>query len=158
MNARPVVGVVVGGVTDIVATNLFVLPLVVYVAATRDLSGIPPEQAGNRMLAMISETPSLQAAGWFLGLSATVLGGYVSARIARRAEVKFGAMSAWLCMSLGVYGLVAHVGTAPLWQHALAFVLSPTFGALGGHLRARQIRRRRDDDSGGGAVPAIVPG
>jgi hypothetical protein len=155
MQARPVVGVVVGGVTDIVATNFLVMPLMVYVAATRDLSGISPEQVGIRMLAMIGESPSLQAAGWFLGLSATVLGGYVSARIARRDEVKFGALSAWLCMSLGVYGLVAQVGNAPLWQHALALVLSPTFGALGGHLRARQIRRR--DDGGGGAAPVIVP-
>jgi hypothetical protein len=155
MQARPVVGVVVGGVTDIVATNFFVMPLMVYVAATRDLSGISPEQVGIRMLAMIGESPSLQAAGWFLGLSATVLGGYVSARIARRDEVKFGALSAWLCMSLGIYGLIAQSGSAPLWQHALAFVLSPTFGAFGGYLRARQIRRR--DEGGGGAAPVIVP-
>ena len=155
MQTRSVVGVVVGGVTDIVATNLFVFPLMVYVAATRDLAGIPSGQVGPRMVAMIGESPGLQASGWFLGLCGTVLGGYVAARIARRAEVKHGALSAWLCMSLGVYGLIAQVGSAPLWQHALALVLSPTFGAFGGYLRTRQRRGREGGDSG--AVPAITP-
>ena len=155
MQIRSVIGVVLGGVTDIVATNLFVLPLMIYVAATRDLGGIPSGEVGHRMVAMIGESRSLQAAGWFLGLSATILGGYVAALIARRAEIKHGASSAWLCMSLGVYGMIAHIGSAPLWQHTLALVLSPTFGAFGGYLRARQRRGREGD--GSGAVPAIAP-
>ena len=139
MRIRSIVGVAVGGVVDIVCTNLLTMPLLVYIAATHDLSAVPREQAGTRLMTLMQATPGLQAAGWFLGLTATVLGGYVSARIARRAEVVHGASSAWLCMSLGVYGIAAGVGSAPMWQHVLAFVLSPTFGAFGGYLRRRQI-------------------
>jgi MFS family permease len=144
MRIRSVVGVVVGGVVDIVSTNLLTIPLMVYVAATHDLSSVPPAQAGTRMFAIIGGSVGLQVTGWFLGLLATVLGGHIAARIARRAEIVHGALSAWFCMGLGVYGLVAGIGAAPAWQHALAFILSPTFAAFGGYLRLRQRGGRGD--------------
>ena len=130
---------------DIVSTNLLMFPLMVYVAATHDMSSVPKGQAGARMIAILGESAGLQVAGWFLGLLATVLGGYVAARIARRAEIVHGALSAWFCMGLGVYGLAVGIGAAPAWQHALAFVLSPTFAAFGGYLRRRQAGRKGDD-------------
>jgi len=154
MQIRPVVAVVVGGVVDIVSTNLLTMPLLIYIGATNDFTGVPREQIGARALALMSESPGIQAAGMFLGLSATVLGGYVSARLARRAEIRYGASSAWLCMASGVYGLVAQPGAAPLWQPALAFMLSPVFAALGGYLRLRQ--RRRGEGEGGGTMPVVV--
>ena len=135
MRTRSVVGVVVGGIADILATNLLAFPFLIYVMVTRDLSGVPRTEIGTAALAAILASPVLQITGWALGLTATVLGGYLAARIARRAEVVHGALSAWLCMGLGVYSMFAGDHTAPLWQHVLAFVLSPVFGAFGGYLR-----------------------
>ena len=57
-------------------------------------------------------------------------------------------------MGAGVYALATPGHMAPMWQHVLAFILSPTFGALGGHLRLRQLRPGRGD--GGGAVGATA--
>lgn len=150
MRTRSVVGVLVGGLTDIVATNILVLPLLVYVAMTHDFTGVPPGNVGVRMLEIMRDSSGTQVTGWLLGLGATALGGYVAARIARTAEVKHGAWSGWLCMGLGIYSLFAASSTVPMWQHALAFVLSPTFGAFGGYLRLRQVSREKGGDSGVG--------
>jgi hypothetical protein len=156
MRTRAAVGIIVGGVTDILATNVFTLPLMIYIGATGDFAGVPTEQMGARAISIMQGSSSLQIAGWMLGLSATILGGYVAARIARADEVRHGAFSAWLCMSLGVYALFSHATpAAPMWQHLLALVLAPTFGALGGLLRKRQIDRDRDDKS---LAPQIVAG
>jgi hypothetical protein len=68
----------------------------------------------------------------------SVLGGYVAARIAKRGELLNGALSAYLCIGVGVYGMIAGHSAIPLWQHLVAFVGSPILGALGGYLWMRQ--------------------
>lgn len=140
MKLRPAVGVLVGGVSDIVATNILTLPLFVYIASVSDLSSTSTG-AGPAVFGALQASAGLQAVAWMLGLVATILGGYVAALIARSAHVGSGALSSWLCVASGVYGMVAGVGGGPLWQHILAFILSPTFGALGGYLRLRQVQR-----------------
>ena len=142
MRTRSAVGILVGGVLDIMATTVLTFPLMVYVAATRDLARLAPAEQGARRLGEL-QTPGLQTAGWALGLAATALGGYVAARIARRAELAHGALSSWLCDGLGVHGLRVGPHTARLWQHLLAFVLSPAIGAFGGYLRQRQLASGR---------------
>ena len=125
---------------DIIATSLLSIPLFVYLAATQDLSRVPPEEAGVAMVAALQGAPALQLAAWMLGLAATILGGYMAALIARAPHVLHGALSAWLCMGIGIHAIASGGDGAPLWQHLLALVLSPAFGALGGYLRLRQER------------------
>ncbi|MCG2641381.1 hypothetical protein ACFPFP_18750 [Bradyrhizobium sp. GCM10023182] len=71
-----------------------------------------------------------------LGGLCSVLGGYVSARIARHDEVLNGALASILCVGLGIYA--AARGTGHLWLDILYLPLGPALAALGGYLRSRQ--------------------
>src|SRR5215207_3911448 len=113
MKLRPAVGVLIGGVSDIVATNIITLPLFMYVASTSSSPGAAGGGAGSAVLGALQASPSLQVATWILGLLATILGGYVAAFIARTTHVRCGALSSWLCVASGIYGMVAGVGEAP---------------------------------------------
>lgn len=152
MRLRSATGIIVGGIVDILATNLLTFPLMVYAAIAHDLTRLPSDKVGPALVAALQGSPSLQLVAWGLGLVATTLGGYVAAVIGREAPVRLGALSAWLCMGLGIYSLVAPEYTVPMWQHVLAFVLSPAFGAVGGHLRQR--RTFAQDDRRSAAVSA----
>jgi hypothetical protein len=80
------------------------------------------------------------------------LGGYVAARLARRGEVVNGALSAYLCVGLGIVSWVTGSASLPAWQHVVAFVVSPALGAVGGYLRLKQVRSA-DNRS----IPTPVP-
>jgi hypothetical protein len=153
MRIRSIVGVLVGGVTDILATNLFTIPLVIYVMATHDLQRQPSDQSTRQLVAVMHDSTGIQIATWVFGLCASAFGGYIAARIAQRDEVKYGALSSWLCIGFGIYGLVKPQLPLPWWQHLLAFVLSPLCGALGGYLRLRQARPGDEGPPEGAVVP-----
>ena len=76
--------------------------------------------------------------------SPLVLGGYLAARVAKRGEVLNGALSAYFCVGLGIYGMAVGQAAVPVWQHLVSFVASPALGALGGYLRLRQTSRPED--------------
>ena len=139
MNMRSTVGVLVGGVVDIVATNIFALPVIVYVMVRDHPVGACAAQTLARV---IGADPSLVATTMLLGGLASVLGGYTAAWIARRNHLLIGALSAYLCMISGIVALVHDTtGAAPLVQHLGFLVLSPALGLLGGYLRSLQMRR-----------------
>jgi hypothetical protein len=124
-------GVAIGNVVDIVASNIVMLPVIVYIVMTAG-SGSSPEA-----IAVAVKTSSVfVAASTFLGGLCSILGGYVSARIAKHDEVLNGTLAALLCVALGVYALVK--GSGNMWLHVLYVPMSLALGALGGHLRARQ--------------------
>ena len=138
MNARSIAAVLVGGVVDIAATNVFALPLVVYVVF-RD-HPVGPD-AVQTMLHTISSDPALVATSMFFGCLASVLGGYTAAWMAGRNQLLVGALSAYLCTAFGIASLVHGTPGVSLQQHLGSFVLSPALGLLGGYLRSLQSRR-----------------
>jgi MFS family permease len=142
--------ITVGGIVDIVATTALAIPLLVYAAIESGLSSLPPAEQTDALAQAMQASSGLQIAGWALGVLASVLGGYVAARIARRDEVLHGALSAFLCLALGVYALASGSGDNHVWQHVAGFVLSPALGAFGGYLR----QRRTNSSDGEGLTPA----
>jgi hypothetical protein len=130
-------GVAIGNVVDILASNVVAIPVMIYFAASAS--------TGSQPIAPESVTEMLRANNAFLAVSSllgglcSILGGYVSARIARHDEVLNGALSSILCIGFGIYAIVN--GTSRLWLHLLYLILSPAFGALGGYLRSRQVAR-----------------
>jgi hypothetical protein len=138
MKVRSVVGVIVGGVVDIVATNVFGIPLVIYVMYRDHLAGAG---AARALASAITSDPSIVVTMMVLGGVASVLGGYTAAWIAGRSFLVIGAFSAWFCTVFGIMSLVHDDAGTSLLQHLGGLVLSPALGLLGGYVRSLQTRR-----------------
>jgi hypothetical protein len=128
-------GVAIGNVVDIVASNVVMVPVVIYLVASAK-TGSPPDHGAGSATEALKTSNVFLAASTILGGLCSILGGYVSARIAKHDEVLNGALSSVLCIGFGVYGVVN--GTSRLWLHLLYLPLSAALGALGGYLRSRQ--------------------
>jgi hypothetical protein len=133
-------GVVLGSITDIVATNILAIPLIVYITATRHLASIPKDQLSGVLLQTMQNDPVLYTTQLLIGSFCSMLGGYVAARIAKHGEILNGALAAFLCVGGGLYALVFASSHAPLWQHVVGFVASPALSAFGGYLRLKTMR------------------
>lgn len=120
-------GVVIGNITDIVATYAVMIPLMVYFVIS---SGLPAAK-------IFKESTILYASYVILGAVCSVLGGYVSARIAKHDELLNGALSSILCVVGGMYAVISGAAADDLWMHLVFLPLSPALGALGGYLRSR---------------------
>jgi hypothetical protein len=134
-------GVLVGGVVDIVATNVLAIPVIFAAAdmANADLTGAARDQIVPIITGVLRDHPVLYIAGFVGGAMASVLGGYVAARMAKRGHLWNGALSSYLCIGSSIYALVTGAGgTIPLWQHIAFLPLSPTLGALGGYIAAKR--------------------
>jgi len=142
MRKISIVGAGIGGVVDIVATNVVSLPVVMYVMVSQGLMNVPKAELTLQVMAGIKASPGLYVTLGLLGCLCSVLGGYVAALIARRAEVLNGALSAYLCLAFSVWGLASGQEQLPLWLHLFLLPLSPFLGALGGYLRLLRLRRK----------------
>ncbi len=139
MNKISVKGVVVGGVTDIVATMALTIPLIVYLIAT-ELTGTPKDPLQAAIMAAIRANPLLYGLQSLIGLACSVLGGYVAARVAKHDELLNGLLASFLPVALGVYSLATGKDSGPLLLPVLLLIASPLCSRLGGHLRLVQIR------------------
>lgn len=136
-------GVVVGGIVDIVATNIFGIPLVAYAMRNIEVAHTPKDQLTAAVIASLHASPGLATAQFLIGTACSVLGGYVAAWLARHDERLNGALSAWLCIASGLYGTATMHGTpGTIWLQLADFVLAPAAGLVGGYLRHLQIRSR----------------
>lgn len=126
--------VLIGGVLDIVLSNLTAIPMLIYAAIRLETWKLPESERGAAMVAALTTDPGLFATGMFVGSLCSIVGGYLAARIAKHDAVLNGAASAWLCVLFGLYSMVAGTDPMPLWAHLLFLPMSPALGAIGGHL------------------------
>jgi hypothetical protein len=131
-----IVGITVGGITDVVATNILAIPVVVYTMAKFDLFHTP--QDSSAITNAIHTNPALYGLQLLIGLGCSVLGGYVAARIAKHDELLNGALSSFLCIAIGVYSLGRGKIPGSLSVAILLLIASPLFAFLGGYLRILQ--------------------
>ena len=90
-------GVAIGNITDIVATYVVMLPLIISIAVS---SGLPPAE-------VLKGSTVFYVSYTILGGICSVLGGYVAARIAKHDELLNGALSAILCVGGGMYAVIS---------------------------------------------------
>jgi hypothetical protein len=140
MNKVSIRGVVVGGITDIVATVILTFPLVLYVIA--DLTDTLNDPLQAAVTATIQGSPLLYGLESVIGLACSVLGGYVAARVAKHDELLNGFLASSLPVALGVYSLATANDSGPLLVPVLLLMASPLCSGFGGHLRLVQIRGR----------------
>lgn len=130
--------VVVGGILDIVLTNVMALPVMLYAGVNTGAFGLPEAESTQMLLAAFRDSPGLNATAMLLGSLCSIIGGYVAARIAKREAVLHGALSAFLCVASSIYGMVVGPDTLPMGVHLAFLPLSPVLGALGGRLWERR--------------------
>lgn len=152
MRALSLTAVLVGGVVDVVATNVVSIPVFAVAAVRAGVTGGAQPEVTRAVLATYQASPGLWLAGLLLGCACSVFAGWLAARIARRGEILNGALASWLCVGLGIYGLARGHLTVPAWQATLEFALSPALGALGGWLRLLQTRTPAEPPAG---TPAL---
>lgn len=129
------IGVLIGAVTDIVATNLFTLPIGVYVTVADGIANLPKGQQQAAMVGALHANIFLYSAVMLVGGGCSILGGYVAAWIAKRSELLNGALSSFLCVAFALYAIITGKADEPLWLAICLLPLSPALGAAGGYLK-----------------------
>ncbi|MFQ5938004.1 MAG: hypothetical protein ACE5LB_16510 [Acidiferrobacterales bacterium] len=129
--------VLLGIVADLGATFLAMMALTAFLGAQAGVENLPKEEAMQLIEKTLREPPYLLLGG-VLGLLATVLGGYVAARVADVAPLLNAAC-------VGVFGVVLgilFIGQSPLWFSLLGILLTPPAAIVGGVLwrRSRGVR------------------
>ena len=135
MSIRSIIGVIVGAVTDIVATGVLSTLLVPSSVSTANLSGEEYQRAVER--AMLDD-PLLFTGQMLLGSACSILGGYLAARIARRQELLNGGLSSFLCLGLSIQALYVGKSLLPLWLHLAWLPITPALAVLGGYICLRR--------------------
>jgi hypothetical protein len=130
-------GVLVGGVLDIGATYALSIPLMAIAIVQLKLTELPEPKFYDALTKALAPGSPYYLVGLVLGSACNILGGYVAARIAKHDERLNGALSAWLCMLLGIYNWATGGSAATALAHIGYLVLSPAMGALGGYLSER---------------------
>jgi hypothetical protein len=133
------IGVLLGGITDVVATNIFSLPFVIFATNKLDLA----RASADEMQAALHANTSVHLVQLVIGLLCScllcsLLGGYIAALVAKHDELLNGTLSSFLCIAFGIYGVAAGLGSHYLLEELLLLPAGPVFGLLGGYLRLRQ--------------------
>jgi len=126
-------GVLAGGITDIVATNIFLFPVGIAAVLIGHVAQLAKSQQPAALAATMHAHPLLYITALFLGCVASVLGGYVAALLSQHDEVLNGALSSFLCVGMGIYGIIRG-GSEPLPVEVAMMPLSVALAAFGGYL------------------------
>ena len=141
MKRISILGVVIGGIVDVMATNILAIPLLFFILFTNvNLLGMPQEEMMKALTQVFHSNWILFTIQLMIGSFCSILGGYVAAYIAQHDELITGALSAYLCFAIGIYSVIKGLGTESIVLTILGFILSPALGLLGGYLRLLQMR------------------
>ncbi len=142
------VAVALGGITDVVASTIFSIPLLIYVMVKYEVGR--GAQSSAAIVSSIHSNAWLYGVQLGIGLGCSSLGGYIAARIAKHDELLNGTLSSFLCTLIGIYSLMSGKDSQPLVVKCLLLIAAPVFALLGGYLRKTQ-------KGPGGTDPGLVP-
>lgn len=128
-------GIVIGSISDIVLTNLFTIPLLVYIVYHMGSSEMP---SGKMLMQELNENSYYSTIAFSIGSICSVIGGYIAAKIAKVNELLHGALASFLCVSTGIYSIFTGTSKYTLTMHLLIILFTIALSTLGGYLRLRQ--------------------
>lgn len=134
-------GIILGSITDIVASNICGIPAILYVFYFVHSSGVSSEKFAATALKVLNENQLFHAYYIVTGSLCSILGGYVAARIAKHDEILNAALASFLCVSAGMITILSKASPDPMWQQIVLLFLSSALSAFGGKLRLRQIAK-----------------
>jgi len=137
MSKISIKGILIGGLTDIISSSLLGIPFVVYVMFSNGLAHSP--QAQTEVVTIIHASAFLYSIQLLIGLSCSVLGGYISARVAKHNELLNGTLASLFCLSIGVYSIFSKASSVSLPVQLLLMAVTPLCSLLGGYIRLKQV-------------------
>ena len=138
-------GVLIAGIIGILSSSVLGIPLAVYAVSKVDLAHTPKDQLGAAVAAVSHGNPWLYGTQLAVGLTCSVLAGYVAAWLAKHDELLNGTLSSFLCVAIGIYSIASGKDSHAHWVQILILISAPVCGFFGGYLRVRQRR-----------IPAVV--
>lgn len=133
----PVKGVIYGVLVDILGTTAATALLAFVYGIALAVNGASAEDI-QRAVTQLEPASALGLIASAIGCGFSFLGGYVCARVARRAELKWAAVTGALSAA---FGLAMTLQAAPDALNLFMLVLSFAIVVLGGHVGARRNAR-----------------
>jgi hypothetical protein len=133
-----IVSIVIGGITDVVASTVLALPVVIYVMVKYDL--LHSAKGPAAIASTIHSSAGLYGLQLGIGLACSVLGGYVAAWMAKHDELLNGLLSSFLCTVIGIYSVLSGKDSQSVLVQIFLLAAAPAFALLGGYLRQTQKR------------------
>jgi hypothetical protein len=133
-----IVSTVIGGITDVVASSVLALPVVIYVVAKYGL--LQSDKGPAAIASSIHSSAWLYGLQLGIGLGCSVLGGYVAAWMAKHDELLNGLLSSILCTAIGVYSIISGKDSQSVVVQISLLTAAPAFALFGGYLRQTQKR------------------
>ena len=132
--------VAIGALTDVVATNIWGLVLVLFIFSTHHLFSLPPAQLNATLEALLEGNIVVKIASWVVGGGFTVLGGYVSARIAKKYILLNATLASFLCVIFALIEIASVTSAHELLLAIISVPLNPILALLGGYIYKYQIK------------------
>jgi hypothetical protein len=146
-----ILGFLIGSITDIVGTNIWALFMMIYVLMGYHLLqnvGTSSTELTNRLIGIFQTDPIISTLNFVVGALFSIIGGFISAWIAKHDELLNGALSSFLCVLSGLCGLFsASLQISRILLALLGLILSPLLGMFGGYLRLRLKNRKNKIDN-----------
>lgn len=124
--------VVIGGITDVFASSLLAIPLLIYIQIAH--------KGADAISSSIHSSGLLYWLQLATGFGCSVLGGYVAAWIAKHDELLNGLLSSFPFIAIGVYYISLAKDPQSVLVQILLLAAAPAFAFLGGYLRQTQKR------------------
>ncbi|MEY2863332.1 MAG: hypothetical protein RLY58_1039 [Pseudomonadota bacterium] len=141
MSKVSIKAIIIGGITDVVSSNILQIPLIAYITFGLIKSGVAKDQLQPALLTAMKENSLYFILGLAVGSFCSFLGGYISAKIAKHNEVLNGTLASFLCVGISFYSMFSGASQLPLWQHILYLLLSPALACFGGYVRYSQVNK-----------------
>jgi hypothetical protein len=102
MRSISIRAVLIGGISDIVLSNLLGIPLAIYVISSGGLSHLPKDQLQGAVVSAMHANPGLFAAQLGIGYVCSIAGGFIAAWITKGRRLlngiwRLGFGSVWGC-------------------------------------------------------------
>ena len=126
-------GIIVGGCVDMIGTQILMFVLVSIMILKIRFHHVGHEQLVNSLSQEMDTSLTFKTINFLIGYGCSVLGGYVSARIAKRNELLNGALASSFCFLFGIYAITRHA--VPLSMNSLFKEMTcPLLALSGGYI------------------------
>lgn len=131
--------IIISNLSDIILTPIIGAVFTLFVVVIKGLYKYPTDVLSKILVQMVNDGP-LRYILFVSGAIVSIFVGVLSAKIAGKEYIKYGALSAVLCVTHNLY-IAFTRSPQPLYISLPIIMLSPILGALGGYLYGKYYHK-----------------